>query len=151
MTSGPWEIAYHKLPKTTNWERNQQRFIRAKFVKEWREEGFKLAADADLPQGLGQIGVEVLAVCPTRNVQDTTSCLPSYKALQDGLVDYGLVKDDSPDFVKWTVFHAPVYCKGVGALWLRIHDLTDAPEDHFIPGDELSLTWHGSNDAGRPE
>lgn len=147
---GPWDIAYHVRPWTTNWERTAHFRLRAKKVKEWRTAAFDLATEAKLPVGVDCIGVEVMAVLPTRAMQDNTACLPSYKAMQDGLVDYGLTEDDSPEYVKWTIFHAPVYKKGVAALWLRIHDLSDLQDDGIhISGVEMSYHWHGPNEAGR--
>lgn len=148
---GPWEIAYHVRPWTTNWERTAHFRQRAKKVKEWRNAAHELAQAANLPIGLDCIGVEAMAVLPTRAMQDNTACLPSYKAMQDGLVDYGVTLDDGPQYVKWTIFHAPVYKKGVAALWLRIHDLSNTPDDGIqIVGEELSFQWHGPNLEGRP-
>lgn len=119
-------------------------------MKEWREAGKELAEAAGLPKGLAHVGVEVLPVLGTRAMQDNTACLPSLKAIQDGLIDYGLCEDDSPQYVKWTVFHSPVYKKGVNALWVRIHDLSElSPNGIHIAGDELSYHWHGPNEEGR--
>jgi hypothetical protein len=40
-------------------------------------------------------------------MQDTAACFPAAKAAIDGLVDSGLITDDTPDIVKTITFHAP--------------------------------------------
>jgi crossover junction endodeoxyribonuclease RusA len=82
-----------------------------------------LAQDAGLPFGLDEVGIEALPLMGTRVLQDAANCIPAVKAAIDGLVDYGLIEDDSPKWLKWINCHASVYSKGVSGLWLRIHKL----------------------------
>jgi hypothetical protein len=44
-------------------------------------------------------------------LQDTAACNPAVKAAIDGLVDGGLMKDDTPEHLVGVLFLAPVRAK----------------------------------------
>ncbi len=54
-----------------------------------------------------------------RSPQDVAACAPAVKAAIDGLVDAGVVEDDSPEFVTSVRFLPPVVC-GVDGLRLIV-------------------------------
>lgn len=119
-----WDLVLFEKPVSLNKERKMHYHTRASFVKVWLEGFMKLAEDAALPKGLGSVGFEVLPFTGTRRMQDPGNCYPSAKAAIDGLVEYGLIEDDDGQWVKWITFHAPVYEKGVDALWLKVVELS---------------------------
>jgi crossover junction endodeoxyribonuclease RusA len=54
-----------------------------------------------------------------RSPQDVAACAPAVKAAIDGLVDAGIIPDDSPEFVTQVRFLPPVVC-GVDGLRLTV-------------------------------
>ena len=94
-------------PWTTNAERSGNRWERAKLTKEWRTAFHLLAAEQKFPR---LAWCDIIAEPWLRNragVQDTAACNPAVKAAIDGLVDAGIIADDTPDIVRTITFHAP--------------------------------------------
>lgn len=68
--------------------------------KAWRENAYKAAAEAGLPMGLEYVRVDYY-INKTRNGSyDAGNYYPTIKPIVDGLVDYGLVDDDSNDYLE---------------------------------------------------
>lgn len=102
-----WTLWYPSRPFTTNTERTWHHHQRAKIVKEWREAFWALAKEAKIPR-LTKFGVVVTPVLSGRGrTQDVAGCHPAAKAAIDGLVDAGIVPDDSPTYLRWILFQAP--------------------------------------------
>ena len=72
---------------------------KADLTKTWRRAALVAARGARLPTGLGKVHIEIRVVKPTRRAYDAHNLTPTAKACIDGLVDYGLVPDDSNDFL----------------------------------------------------
>jgi hypothetical protein len=125
-----WDLAYHQRPLTINKERTLHHHARAKIMREWKSAFIQECIDKNLPKGLARIGIEVLPIHSTRAVTDASNVLPALKAACDGIVGgkkhdgYGVVEDDSPEFLPWVLFYGGVYSKGENCLWLRVHDLS---------------------------
>lgn len=80
-----------------------------------------LAKNALLPKALPWCAVELHYRQPDRRKRDDDNLSPLLKVCCDALVDYGLVKDDTPAFMAKTmpVLHPAV--KGQPAeMWLRV-------------------------------
>lgn len=90
-------------------------------IKEWRWAFKLLAMEAKLPKGLDHVRIEITHFYTSNRSPDWGSCEPAAKAAQDGLVDYGLVKDDAP---QWVDSHhmGPVKAKRA-ALQLVIYEM----------------------------
>lgn len=110
--SGPaalvsFAIEYDKRPWTTNAERSGNRWERAKKTKEWRTAYALLAAELNPPR-LSWCHVRAEPWLKNRSgVQDTGACHPAVKAAVDGLVDAGILIDDTPDIVRSITYVAP--------------------------------------------
>ncbi|WJJ10799.1 hypothetical protein P9990_19800 [Prescottella equi] len=109
---------------------------KAKLTKRIRSTARTLAAAKRLPAGLDHVSVALVYRPRDRRRRDTDNLMPVLKALCDGLVDHGLVTDDTP---QWMTKHMPRLDepqKGAGgAMWLE-------------------LTWEGANgenDRSQPE
>lgn len=113
-----WEIEYAQRPWTTNKERTEHYFTRAKRVKEWREAFAWLAKAAKIPP-LEWASVSAKPWQKGGVLQDVAACNPAVKAAIDGLVDAGVLIDDSPEYLKSVEFRAPE--RGRNALTLYIH------------------------------
>lgn len=86
-------------------------FKRAALVKEWRQAAFLLAKEAKIP-ALAAIEVDVTPYLVNRGrPQDIGAAYPSYKAMQDGVVDAGVIPDDCIKYVKKVTFYPPVASK----------------------------------------
>jgi hypothetical protein len=102
-----WELLYPSRPWTLNTERTWHHHKRARYVKEWREAFAWLAREAHIPH-LDKIEVEVTPILSgVGRTQDVAACFPAAKAAIDGLVDAGIIDEDSPLHLRALKFHAP--------------------------------------------
>lgn len=119
-----WTLTYNARPWTCNAERNMHHYKRAALIKEWRQAAFLLCKEAKVPP-LEAIEVDVIPYLVSKGrPQDIGAAYPSYKALQDGVVDAGVIPDDSPRYVKKVTFYAPVASK-FNALVLVLREATE--------------------------
>lgn len=118
MSEQVWEVEYAQRPWTTNKERTEHHMTRAKRVKEWREAFAWLAKSKRIPPLVWmRIGAQ-----PWQKggvLQDVAACNPAVKAAIDGLVDAGVLPDDSPEYLKSVEFFPPQ--KGRDALTLYVY------------------------------
>lgn len=74
---------------------------------EWREAFFWVAKTKRLNQLDYLVDIIVRHEYKKGTRPDTVSCLPCYKAGQDGLIDAGILKDDTPQYVNNVTFLPP--------------------------------------------
>ena len=80
---------------------------RAALVREWREAFKVLALEAGIPS-FDRIAVTAMPIRTDRRSRpDVAACYPAAKAAVDGLVDAGVVENDTPDHVTEIRFTAP--------------------------------------------
>jgi hypothetical protein len=100
-----WTVEYRERAWTTNAERSGNKWERAKLTKKWRTDFATLGRFHKAPKyEWVEIYVDLELKGP---LQDTGSCFPSVKAAVDGLVDIGVLIDDSPKYVHRLSFSAP--------------------------------------------
>ncbi len=90
-------LKFATKPVTTNAERAGNRFGRAEATKDWRMMGFLSARQmpkADWIQVVAQPHQQ------RGRLQDVAACNPSVKALIDGIVDAGVIPDDSSEYLR---------------------------------------------------
>lgn len=110
MVAESWYLEVHgRRPTTLNQERKQNNWGRRASDTKWWRTAF---ADAAIEAGIPQFEKIHIAVVPLhkngRSPQDTAACFPAAKAAIDGLVDAGIVVDDTPDIVQRIDFYAPL-------------------------------------------
>lgn len=110
---GEWDLNYQKRPWTVNAERTWHYHKRAKLVKEWRDAFCEITQNCNVPP-LSAISLRVQPYLRDNRVQDLGACFPAYKAALDGIVDAGVVPDDTPEYVKFVIFYAPIVGEGDG-------------------------------------
>jgi len=104
-----WSVEYRERAWTTNAERSGNKWERAKLTKKWRTDFATLGRFHKAPKfEWVEIHVDLTLKGP---LQDTGSCFPSVKAAVDGLVDIGVLIDDSPKYVHSLCFTAPTRSK----------------------------------------
>ena len=118
-----YSLEYPKRPWTTNFERSKNRWVRAELTKEWRTAFCLLAKQAKIPR-LQTIEVDVKVFQKGGRLQDVASCNPAVKAAIDGLVDAGVLVDDSPEFLKSIKFFAPQ--RGKDSLLIEFREVEHA-------------------------
>lgn len=108
-------------PLLTNAERKMVPRQRAAAVKRWRTAAWAEARNRRI--GLyEQVIVEATPHLRNRVGQDVAACHPTVKAAIDGLVDAGVLRNDTPTVVRTVVFHAPVLSSPMGdGLEVVIH------------------------------
>jgi crossover junction endodeoxyribonuclease RusA len=98
VESGRWVLVlpYETPPLTAN--QRMQHFARARHVKTLRGTAGMLARAAHIPE-LGRCRVSLTWFVNTRHRRDADNVVPTLKAACDGLVDAGVVPDDTPDLM----------------------------------------------------
>lgn len=100
-------IEFPERPWTTNAERASNRWDRAKKTKHWRNGFCLLARELNVPK-LATCHIIAEPWLKNRSgIQDTGACHPAVKAAIDGIVDAGILEDDSPDILHTLVYRAP--------------------------------------------
>lgn len=95
MRPQTWQLIDREKPWTANAERTFHYHKRAKLVRECRERFHWLAIAAQIPP-LDQISVEVWPLSASKRTrQDVAAVFPTVKAAIDGIVDAGVIPDDS--------------------------------------------------------
>lgn len=70
---------------------------KARLTKAWRNAAHVFASGAKLPKGLERVHIVAHIIKPTARKYDVHNLMPTLKACIDGLVDYGLIADDTND------------------------------------------------------
>jgi len=104
-----WTLVFPRRPLSLNDERKKHWSQRAKDATEWRTEAAWLAREQRIPAG-GKILITV-EVWQSGRLQDVANCYPSVKAAIDGIVDAGVIPDDTPEYLDSITFVAPKRCK----------------------------------------
>ncbi|QOH58941.1 hypothetical protein C6Y44_04080 [Rhodococcus rhodochrous] len=93
----------------------------SRITKQIRTTAWLLAKQSTIPTGCAHLTVGLHYRPKDRRRRDADNLLPVLKAACDGLVDAGLVPDDTPDLMTklMPVIHAVEKGRG-GALWLTI-------------------------------
>lgn len=104
-----WSLIWPERPWTANDDRaNINMTQKAARTRKWRQAYQLLAAQAGIPH-LEAIQVTVTQYrANSRGIPDVASCFPAAKAAIDGLVDAGVIDDDSPRYVKRVTFESPI-------------------------------------------
>lgn len=101
-------LRFDERPWTSNTERRWHHHQRAEAVRRWRAAFALLAREARL----GHLDVVHVTVTPflasRRGMQDVAGCFPAAKAAIDGLVDAGVLDDDTPEHLRSLMFLGPV-------------------------------------------
>lgn len=114
-----WTLIYKKRPWTTNADRNLNPYKRAANIKEWRKAFCDLALEQQIPLQK-KIAVVVTPILPDNRIQDTAACNPAAKAAIDGLIDAGVIPDDTKEFLEFILFKPCEVVKGQTALVLEV-------------------------------
>ena len=96
-------LTYRKRPMTTNAERSGNRWGRAEHTREWREAFAWITRQERVPR-MRWINVTVQPFQKRGRLQDTAACNPSVKAAIDGIVDAGVIPDDTGEHVRMITF-----------------------------------------------
>lgn len=66
------------------------------------------AREAGVPKGLAHITVSITHVYGSKRPPDCDAAAPAVKGIIDGLVMFGVVKDDSPQYVSPVIYEMPM-------------------------------------------
>ncbi len=125
LAAAAWCLRFDERPWTSNTERRWHHYQRADAVRRWRAAFALLAREAHMPP------LETVEVTATpylanrRGLQDVAGCHPSAKAAIDGLVDAGVLVNDTPEHLRSITFVAPVIGQG-DALELVVSEVPSA-------------------------
>lgn len=117
-----WDLdRFGERPLTVNKVSSMHRQAWAKHTKHERAMWKWLAEDAQVPH-LTACRIIATPLHRTKaSPQDVAACAPAVKAAIDGLVDAGVLDDDSPQYLTEVVFRPPWVC-GADGLRLTIEE-----------------------------
>jgi hypothetical protein len=113
-----YRLELAQRPWTTNGERAGNRWQRAELVKTWRSAFHILAKSEQMPE-MEWISVTVEPHQKGGRLQDVGACNPAVKAAIDGIVDAGVLPDDSPKYMKSLIFLTPQNDRNSLVLYIR--------------------------------
>lgn len=115
-TNRRWVLTHFDEVLTVNKERTVHWSHRAEVVGRWREAYGWLVIAEKMPYDLsvGGCHIDAIPLAPKKRSQDVAACLPVVKAAIDGLVDAGVWKDDSPEWVRSLRFWPQQYGRDTG-------------------------------------
>ena len=104
-----WVLVVDMCGKPTLTNQAHQMHYRAVSAdrKVWRQAGAVLARAAHIPP-MDRITVDVTARWQKGTLPDPDAVAPALKGVLDGIVDAGVVPDDSGRHVEWVRYFAPV-------------------------------------------
>lgn len=120
--TGPWTVI---IPAPAPWlSANQRRDLRRQTPdrRAWRDAGRLHAERVHLPK-LDRVHLLAELRFPDNRRRDPHNYYPTLKALVDGLVDYGLVPDDSHQFLVGPDLRYGPRCERPGLIALTVTDL----------------------------
>lgn len=122
-TGRVWRLVIDgERPWTVNGERKMTPHERAAIVDEWRQRGGWIAKAEKVPH-LARVLVRARPLVKNRAaMQDVGNCLPAVKAVIDGLVDVGVLPDDTPVYLRELSFQPSAIC-GIDGLLVVIEEL----------------------------
>ncbi|ORI13451.1 hypothetical protein [Rhodococcus sp. 1168] len=93
-------------------------YAKSREVTSIRETSRILAIAARLPRDCGHASVELHYRPKTTRRRDTDNLTATAKPIYDGLVDFGLVPDDTPEYM--AKLEPVIHRKGKPSMWLEI-------------------------------
>lgn len=108
MDSTAPESFTFEIPKLADWLNLNQKehwAPRNKRVQAWRHGAHIYARQAKLPKGLSSVRIDVYVWKKTKVRYDPHNLMPTLKPVIDGLVDYGLLVDDSSEYLAGPFIH----------------------------------------------
>jgi len=90
-----WTITVSSAVPMLNLNQRMHWAKKAQLTKHWRALALTNAMVADLPRNLDRVHIVAHVTKPTNRQYDVHNLLPTLKAAVDGLVDYGLIPDDT--------------------------------------------------------
>ena len=115
------KLPYEVPPLTLNKSKSMHWAPKAKVIKELRELAFWQARSHKIPP-LDRVRVMIEWRVPDKRKRDVDNPVETVKPLADGLVDAGVVPDDSWQYMEGKGVEI-VYDKGVRELFLTIEEL----------------------------
>ena len=98
-----YRLEFNQRPWTTNAERKGNRWERAELVKVWRS-AFQILAKSERIPPMTWMSVTVEPHQKGGRLQDVGACHPSVKAAIDGIVDAGVLPDDSSQYLRSLIY-----------------------------------------------
>lgn len=96
-------------------------WVRARKVKEVRAAAKILAMAAHLPRDLTHVSIQLVYQPRDKRRRDADNLVGTLKAICDGLIDYGITPDDTPQYMTKLMprIDPPVRGEG-GRIWLEL-------------------------------
>lgn len=116
-----YQLTHYAEPMLSNQAHQAHYRVIAAMRKEWRAAFAALASEAHVPN-MERINITVDVERKTKRMVDTDAVSPSVKAAIDGLVDAGVIDDDTPTHVPSITYRAPTIGTGHHSLTLTIEE-----------------------------
>ena len=113
-----YRLEFNQRPWTTNAERAGNRWERATLTKTWRQ-AFELLAKSEKIPPMAWVSITVEPHQKGGRLQDVGACNPAVKAAIDGIVDAGILPDDSSQYVRSLIYLPPQKDKNSLVIYIR--------------------------------
>lgn len=90
-----WTLTVPAVKPYLNLNQRQHWAAKAELTRHWRKTALMCAQVAKLPINLDRVHIVAHVIKPTNRQYDVHNLMPTLKACVDGLVDYGLIPDDT--------------------------------------------------------
>jgi crossover junction endodeoxyribonuclease RusA len=100
-----WRLEFPAPAPWLNMNSRLQHRAQAGERKLWRDAAHVWAKHRKLPKGLTKVRIDATLAFPTNRRRDVSNYMATVKAVVDGLVDYGLIRDDADEYLIGPFLH----------------------------------------------
>lgn len=119
MTPRSWTLEIPGALWTVNRERTKHWSYRSKMAAPWRRDAAIMARAAGIPH-LDRCTIDIMPAQLRGKLADTGAHEPAAKAILDGIVDAGVLDDDTGAYVLTITSHPPVRATRYDRITIKI-------------------------------
>lgn len=108
-------------PWTVNRQRSMHHYMIARLVQRWRHQAQE-ACEGAKPL-TPPVQVSVTPILRGKRKQDVGACYPAVKAAIDGMVDAGVIPDDTPENLISITMYAPIFGMTTDCVVFLVHEV----------------------------
>lgn len=121
--SRSYTFIHEDRPWTLNAERGMHWARHGALTAEWRQAFWAIALENKRPR-MQRVDIEVTQTTKTKRMPDPVACFGAFKAALDGLVDAGVISNDTGKFVRSVCF-APIRVTGKDSLEIKLTEVEE--------------------------
>ena len=120
-----WTLDLGERPPLSLNGQRRNPYTHARMVKQFRRLAWARACEAKIPR-LGRVAVELHYAPRDRRRRDALNLVATLKPIEDGIVDAGVIPDDTAEFSQPTVPVIDAPTGQLGRLYVIVRELQEA-------------------------